>query len=68
VELWYPRSCFDVFGGKLGASCFLLYTFDLLCKGIPSSLCIGLAIVALFIKRSEGLFRGGEELFDEETI
>jgi hypothetical protein len=54
---WYPRSCFDVFGGKLGASCFLLYTFDLLCKGIPSLLYIGLAVVALFIKWGESLFR-----------
>jgi hypothetical protein len=45
-----------VFGGKLGAFCFLLYIFYLLYKGIPSSICISLTVVALFIKRDESLF------------
>jgi hypothetical protein len=41
-----------------GVPCFLLFIFDLLCKRIASSPCIGSAVVALFIKRGESLFRG----------
>jgi hypothetical protein len=37
--------------------CFLFFIFDLLCKRFSSSPCISLAVVALFIKRGENLFR-----------
>jgi hypothetical protein len=52
------RSCFDVFGGKSSFFCTFLFIFGLLCKRISSSLCIGSAVVTLFIKLGESLFRG----------
>jgi hypothetical protein len=36
---------------------FLFFIFDLLCKRFSSPPCIGSAVVALFIKRGESLFR-----------
>jgi hypothetical protein len=40
-----------------GFPCFLLLIFYVLCKRFSSPPCIGLAIVALFIKWGESLFR-----------
>jgi hypothetical protein len=37
---------------------FLFFIFDLLCKRFSSPPCIGSAVMALFIKRGERLFRG----------
>jgi hypothetical protein len=42
---------------SFGFPCFLLLIFDLLCKRFSSPPCIGSAVVALFIKRGESLFR-----------
>jgi hypothetical protein len=36
--------------------CFLFFIFDLLYKRFSSSPCIGLTVVALFIKQGENLF------------
>jgi hypothetical protein len=44
---------------SFGFSCSLLLIFDMLCKRFSSPPCIGLAVVVLFIKRGEILFRGG---------
>jgi hypothetical protein len=42
---------------SLGSSCTFFIIFDLLCKRLSSSSCIGSTVCALFIKRSESLFR-----------
>jgi hypothetical protein len=52
VELRSPSVLLSVIGA--------LFIFGQFCKRDPSPLCIGLAIVALFIKRGDGLFRAKE--------
>jgi hypothetical protein len=42
--------------------CFIFFLFDLLCKRFSSPPYIGSAVVALFIKRGENLFRGGKKV------
>jgi hypothetical protein len=41
---------------SFGFPCFLFFIFDQLCKRFFSLPCIGLAVMALFIKRGESLF------------
>jgi hypothetical protein len=59
ASLWssgFTSSCLIIFGGKFWFSVFFLLIFDLLCKRFSSPPCIGLAVVALFIKRGKSLF------------
>jgi hypothetical protein len=52
ASLWssdFSQTCVDVFGGKSWFSCTFLFIFDLLCKRISSSSCIGSAVVWLYL-------------------
>jgi hypothetical protein len=60
VSSWSPATTwyrFIVFGGKFWFfRVFFIFIFGLLCKRFSSPPCIGLAVVALFIKKGESLF------------
>jgi hypothetical protein len=52
ASLWssdFSQTCVDVFGGKSWFFLYFLVYFDLLCKRISSSPCIGSAVVWLYL-------------------
>jgi hypothetical protein len=58
AELWFHSVSVRCLRSSFGFSCISFFYLDLLFKGVSPSPCIGLAVVALFIKWGESLFRG----------